>query len=150
MDRALMKRLEEVAAAYGADPARWPPRDRTLLEEAARASPEILAEAAEIDRVLAIAAVPRPSPEAQARLVRAIAEDSRAANVIPMPLRRRDRSPAWSWATAATLAASLACGIYLGTLDSLSQIFDPDASMSDDPVDLAGLGDVSDYLEDEG
>jgi hypothetical protein len=60
------------------------------------------------------------------------------------------RSHAWAWAAAATLAASLAFGIYLGTLDTTDFLFSPDTAANDDPVDLAGLGDVSDYLEDQG
>jgi hypothetical protein len=153
MDLRLMKRLREVVDAYGANPARWPAEERTALEEASRADPGVLAEADEIDRVLALAAMPRGAADAQSRLLRTIANDKGRATdtVIPMPARRRAvRSPAWSWAAAAALAASLACGIYLGSLDSVSGLFDPNAAASDDPVDLAGLGDLSDYIEGEG
>jgi hypothetical protein len=52
MDSRLLKRLSEVVAAYGANPARWPKGERSRLEEAARENPRMLAEAHEIDRVL--------------------------------------------------------------------------------------------------
>jgi hypothetical protein len=153
IETGLLKRLTEVAAAYGADPARWPAAERARLEEAARARPDLLVEAGEVDHVLALAAEPRMSHDGEARLLAAIAQHVKPAgrNVVAMPARRsagpRPMS-GWSWAAAATLAASLACGIYLGSLDSTGFIFDPDAVASDDPVDLAGLGDVSDYLEE--
>ena len=70
-----------------------------------------------------------------------------SANVVAMPVRRPP--PRWPWAAAAALAASLACGIYLGSLDSANALFDSSPAVSDDPVDLAGLGDISDYLEDQ-
>ena len=149
MNDALLKRLQEVCAAYGADPARWPEDERLALDEAARANPDALAEAREIDRVLALATAPKRSPYGQSRLIDAIARERRAepTNVIAMPLRRR--RPRWPWAAAAALAASLACGIYLGSLDSANALFDSSPAVSDDPVDLAGLGDISDYLEDQ-
>jgi hypothetical protein len=153
IETGLVKRLAEVAAAYGADPARWPAPERIRLEEAARARPDLLAEAGEVDRVLALAAEPRISHGGEARLLAAIAQQAKptGGNIVAMPVRRSTgpRSMSgWSWAAAATLAASLACGIYLGSLDSTGFIFDPDAVANDDPVDLAGLGDVSDYLEE--
>ena len=149
MDDALLKRLQEVAAAYGADPARWPEGERSLLDEAARANPDALVEAREIDRVLGQATAPKTSSEGRSRLLETIARERQAAsaNVIAMPVRRPP--PRWRWAAAAALAASLACGIYLGSLDSANALFDSSAAVSDDPVDLAGLGDISDYLEDQ-
>jgi hypothetical protein len=150
MDVRRLRRLEEVVASYGADPAHWPAAERNELEEAARKRPDLLAEGREVDRVLARAAAPPVSAEGRSRLLQAIANERRGVpgNVIPLPVR--PRSPAWSWASAAALAASLAFGVYLGTLDSANVIFDPNLTSSDDPVDLAGLGDVSDYLEGEG
>jgi hypothetical protein len=153
MDSRLLKRLSEVVAAYGANPARWPKGERSRLEEAARENPRMLAEAHEIDRVLELASAPRNSQEGQARLLRAITHEGQAhaSNVVSLPSRVLPRrSHAWAWAAAATLAASLAFGIYLGTLDTTDFLFSPDTAANDDPVDLAGLGDVSDYLEDQG
>ena len=149
MDDARLKRLQEVAAAYGADPARWPEGERSLLDEAARANPDTLVEAREIDRVLGQATAPKTSFEGRSRLLETIARERQAAsaNVVAMPVRRPP--PRWPWAAAAALAASLACGIYLGSLDSANSLFDSSPAVSDDPVDLAGLGDISDYLEDQ-
>jgi hypothetical protein len=149
MNSGLLKRLEEVAAAYGSDPERWPADERSLLEEAARVRPDLLAEAREVDQVLAHAAVPPATAEGKSRLLQIIASErqARPGNVVSLPVR--PRSPAWSWAAAAALAASLAFGIYLGTLEGANVLFDPAGAASDDPVDLAGLGDVSDYLEGE-
>jgi len=113
----------------------------------------MLGEADEIDRILDLATAPKTSQEGQARLLEAIARERQAQtnNVVTLaPRARPSRSYAWAWTAAATLAASLTFGIYLGTLDAADFVFNPDTAVNDDPVDLAGLGDVSDYLEDQG
>src|SRR3990170_8402691 len=107
-----IKRMEEVAAVYGADPARWPPEERARLEAVAAAHPGILADARSIDRVLGRATAPAVPGDGPARLAARLAPRS-DARIVPFERRRPMRS---SWAVAGALAASLASGVYLGTL----------------------------------
>lgn len=137
------KRLHEVAAAYGADPARWPPRERVRLEALAAKRPADLADAQAIDRVLAGASTPAVPQAGAARIAARLPSKREIVGFRP-------RRPAWrnSWAIASALAASLAFGVYLGTFSETDLLFDPGLASSDDPVDLAGLGDVTDLLGD--
>jgi hypothetical protein len=146
---AALKRIAELASAYGADPSRWPEADRALLRDAALARPDLLAEAQEVDAVLGQASAPPSAASGRERLLAQIAREASPANVIDLGLHRRSRR-SFAWPVAAALAASLALGVYLGTLDGANAVFSPGISADDDPVDLAGLGDVSDYLEDQG
>ncbi|MFL5258401.1 MAG: hypothetical protein ACJ8AS_01505 [Hyphomicrobiales bacterium] len=144
-----LKRIAELASAYGADPSRWPEADRALMREAALARPDLLAEAQEVDAVLSRASAPPSGASGRKRLLAQIAREASSVNVVD--LRRRRRPPrSFAWPVAAALAASLALGVYLGTLDGANAVFSPGIAADDDPVDLAGLGDVSDYLEDQG
>jgi hypothetical protein len=144
-----LKRIAELASAYGADSSRWPEPERSLLDEAAGARPDLLAEAQEVDAVLSRASAPPSGSSGRERLLAQIAREASPANVVD--LRSRSRQPrSFAWPVAAALAASLALGVYLGTLDGANAVFSPGIAADDDPVDLAGLGDVSDYLEDQG
>ena len=139
-----VNRLAEVAAAYGADSSKWPADERARLQEVASANPDILAEAFEIDRLLSLVTPPPEASGARSRFVSRLDKEKRRSDPKVVPLRRRHAySPGWS-ITAAALAAALACGVYLGSLDLANDLFDPGATASDDPVDLAGLGDVTD------
>src|SRR5437868_11350532 len=112
---AMRTRLADVLAAYGADPARWPVSEREGLEATLRSEPELLAQAVEIDRVLAKAVPPAAPADAKARLLARVAETPQQVNVVPLvPARSKPRSSVWSWSTAAALAASFAVGIFLG------------------------------------
>jgi hypothetical protein len=142
-----VNRLAEVAAAYGADSSKWPADERARLQEVASANPEILAEAFEIDRLLSLVTSPPEAANARSRFIGGLDKEKRLSKVVPLR-RRHTYSPGWSIAAAA-LAAALACGVYLGSLDLANDLFDPGATASDDPVDLAGLGDVSDYIGDD-
>jgi hypothetical protein len=144
-----VKRLAEVAAAYGADSSRWPADERARLRDLASANPEILAEALEIDRLLSLVTAPPEASSARSRFVGRLNNEKQLSRAKVVPLgRRHTYSPGWSIAVAA-LAAALACGVYLGSLDLANDLFDPGATASDDPVDLAGLGDVSDYIGED-
>jgi len=142
-------RLTELAQAYGADPSRWPEPDRHLFHEASDRLPAILAEAEEIDKLLSRASSPPSGTVGRDRLLTALGREEKPGNVVALPVRRAHTRNLGRMIAAAALAASLALGVYLGTLDDASAVFSPSLSADDDPVDLAGLGDVSDYLEDQ-
>jgi hypothetical protein len=127
------KRLEQVLAAYGADPDRWPEGDRklaSLISEADRR------EAQEIDALLASARHPAIASGAQERLAHRL-----DPTVIAMPARPRLR-PLWA---GAALAASLAIGIYIGGSGLSDDLIDG----VDEPLDLIGLGDVEALAEED-
>lgn len=134
------ERLEQVLAAYGADPQRWPEGDRKL---AALSSEADRAEALEIDALLATARRPEMPANGPHRLARRLTPPSRGT-VIAMPARPRFR-PLWA---GAALAASLAIGIYIGGSGLSDDLVDGVASV-DDPLDLIGLGDAEALAEED-
>lgn len=146
----LKTRLAEVLAAYGADPARWPAAERDRLQALVESQPELLAEALEIDRVLAQAPAPRIPAGAAARLLARAGRIEPAPQVIPLDRRSlRGGSPSiWSWGAAAALAASFAFGIFLGTTNFASlPNGGSDVVEIDDPIVLTGIDDATDLLE---
>ncbi|WP_119393019.1 hypothetical protein [Taklimakanibacter lacteus] len=150
---ALKTRLAEVLAAYGADPARWPAAERARLQAAIQSEPQLLAEAREIDLVLAKAAAPVIPAGAASRLLARAGQARPALNVVPFdPARRgqgqRQRS-IWSWGAAAALAASFACGIFLGTTNFAARLGDSEVVEIDDPIVLTGIDDATVLLEGE-
>lgn len=146
MDPKQTARLAELAEAFGADPARWPPEERGL---AALANSADLAEAREIDAVLAHAGKAGiDSAKRTAAMSRILtAAPGGRASALPRPAR------VWgAWAPAATaLAASFALGIYLGSaglVDDLMPSFsaNQDTAMLQD-FDVTGVSDLSDLIE---
>lgn len=149
---AMRTRLAEVLAAYGADPARWPASERARLQPFLDGEPGLLAEASEIDRVLAKAVPPAPSAQAKAQLLARIAREKQQINVVPFerPLAK-PRPSIWSWGTAAALAASFAFGIFLGGNTNFGNFrSDSDVVEIDDPIVLTGIDDAPDLLEGGG
>lgn len=151
---AMRTRLAEVLAAYGADPARWPLSEREGLLAHVENAPELaalLAEAREIDRVLARTRAPQVPAGAVARLMAEAARQKPGAAVIPFDRpRARPRPSIWSWGAAAALAASLGLGIFLGTTNFALRLGDSDVVEIDDPIVLTGIDDAPDLLEDGG
>jgi hypothetical protein len=149
---AMRTRLAEVLAAYGADPARWPSSERDRLRPLLDKEPGLLAEASEIDRVLAKAIPPAPSTHGKAQLLARIAQEKQTVNVVPFePVRTRPRPSIWSWGTAAALAASFAFGIFLGGNTNFGNFrTDSDVVEIDDPIVLTGIDDAPDLLEGGG
>jgi hypothetical protein len=146
---AVKTRLAEVLAAYGADPARWPAAERDRLLALVESEPGLLAEAREIDRVLA-RAVPSPKIPAGAagRLLERAGQETSRTNVVPLDQARPKRQPSiWSWGAGAALAASFACGIFLGTTNLAAQFGDGDVVEIDDPIVLTGIDDATNLLE---
>ncbi len=147
MDSKQRARLAELAEAFGADPARWPPGDRGL---AALADPADLADAREIDAVLAHARMPSIDPAARMAAMSRIMTAAPGGRASPSPRSAR----IWgAWAPAATaLAASFALGIYLGSAglvdDLIPSLTSQDTAMIQD-VDVTGVSDLSDLIEGE-
>jgi hypothetical protein len=151
---AMRTRLAEILAAYGADPARWPAAERDRLLAHVEAAPELqalLAEAREIDQVLARAKAPRVPAGALARLLAEAARHKPQPSVIPFDqARARPRSSIWSWGAAAALAASFGLGIFLGTTNFAARFDSSDVVEIDDPIVLTGIDDATDLFEDGG
>ncbi|MEC9368121.1 MAG: hypothetical protein VX871_05450 [Pseudomonadota bacterium] len=139
-------RLEEVLAARGAEPARWPDADRTKLQGLCASDLEarrLLGEAAALDRVLRASPAGSPSVALKQRIVAAaVADKSNPARVVPMPAARRNVRSAAPFSSrgywpAAALAASFALGIYVGAF-----------ALGDNAVELAmGGSTVSDRAD---
>jgi hypothetical protein len=145
---AVKTRLAEVLAAYGADPARWPAAERDRLLALVESEPGLLVEAAEIDRILGRAARPQIPTGAAARLVERAGQEKPHPNVIPLGRVRPKVHPSiWSWGAAAALAASFACGIFLGTTNFANLTGSGDVVEIDDPIVLTGIDDATDLLE---
>jgi hypothetical protein len=114
---------------------------------------ESMADACEIDAVLAHASVPLVPEGAVSRLMARIAEEPQVAKV--MLFRPREEAPRRSllrFATALPLAASLALGIYLGskgTLDFMLPTAITGVAISEDSLDdLGGVGEADDYASE--
>jgi hypothetical protein len=132
-----VRSLEHHLEIYGADQTRWPRAARKrfarLLADDARAR-TLLSEAAALDRLLDHAPVPSTFKERalRDRIVAVISNegdaartDQPAAHSIELPRRRKlawtRSTPRWAgWQAAALLAASLAIGVYLGSIGGLT------------------------------
>lgn len=136
------ERFADLIAAYGADPARWPPAERTAAQAFA-ATPDgraALAEAAALDALLAAAPHQNPSAALHARVLSAL-PGARA------PLWRDLFELAWPgalWRPAAALALSAAIGVAaglwgsqaVGIEDGLTLAFDAGDEAADDGWEL--------------
>lgn len=148
---ALRTRLAEVLAAYGADPARWPASERDQLRAVAEKEPHLVAEAREIDQVLARARTPIVPEGAGARLLARAGLDQPKPQVLSLDRARAKQRPSgWSWGAAAALAASFAFGIFIGTANIAVLRTDGDVVEIDDPIVLTGIDDATDLLEGDG
>ncbi len=112
-------RLDEVLAAYGAAPSRWPEEEREAAEGLiARSAPAraALAEAAHLDRLLD-AAPPPPATDALAARLRDLMPAPAEATVLPfVPRPAASRRPwhATGFARAAVVALALVGGVGIG------------------------------------
>lgn len=146
MESKQSARLTELAEAFGADPSRWPPEERAL---AALAASSDLAEAGEIDAVLAHAGSPALDPALRTAAMSRIMAATSGSKTPGLPRMGR----AWStWAPAATaLAASFVLGIYLGSAGLVDNLIpslgtNKDIAMLQD-FDVTGVSDLSDLIE---
>lgn len=149
MEHGKDPRLDQIFASYGADRARWPASERSLVDEGGEAARE----AHEIDQLLSLASTPALPEGAASRLMQRIAEPQTAQVIAFPPAPRRTRGTLFRLATAVPLAASLALGIYLGAKGSLdfmlpSAITGGVALNDDPPDDLGGVGEADIYAEE--
>ena len=162
------ERLETLVAAYGTDVRRWPPADRALAP--AGVGIDAIAgarEAAALDRVLAAVAAENEDARADADLMDRIlvkatnsgAAPTAAANAQPTAfpaaaarrtptarhpsLRRAYRAPV---AVAALMAASLALGIFVGSLQTTQSTVARIGTLAG--LDIAGAAPASVFEDD--
>ena len=137
-------RFRRLIAAYGADPARWPPGRRTRAEALLARSNQaraLLAEAQAFDALLRTdAKPPADAPLAAAIIARATAlPQERAAG----PVRASfvvEWSPRRLWPQAVGLAAAAVIGFVVGWTDLLPGSFGGETIDLADVLD-AGIGD---------
>ncbi len=141
----MVRRFRRLIAAYGADPARWPPGQRAQAEallarsNAARA---LLAEAQAFDSLLMADSKP-PTDE---QLAAAIIARATAAPQDHQPSPTRAITLDWSlsrlWPQAVGLAAAAMLGFVIGWTDLLPGNF------GGDTIDLADILDAG--IDDSG
>lgn len=149
------QRLRAVLNAYGADPRRWPERDRHELAGLLEALPEQVSEASQIDRVLLAAKAPAGERKSLDAILAAVASEApRQDNVVLLRPRASHRAtvPLRRFA-AVPLAASLALGIYVGSTGSLDaflpgSVTGETLAAGEDPGDLSGISDIEAMTED--
>ncbi len=162
-----MERLEQVLAAFGSDPARWPAADRArlvaVISESAAARQRV-AEAAALDQVLDAGGARAPAAsEARVRDRLFAALDEEQTSAVPsatvVPFQRPAAAarvaspvapPRSAWREAMLLAAALLLGVFAGTQGILNESgvvipgLTDGVTSSDDVSDLAlgtqGLG----------
>jgi hypothetical protein len=114
----------------------------------ADSEPALLAEAREIDQVLARAGTPQVPEGALGRLLARAGQEKSNGIVIPFDRARARATPSmWSWGAAAALAASFGLGIFLGTTNFADRLGDNGVVEIDDPIVLTGIDDAADLLE---
>ena len=139
-------RFRRLIAAYGADPARWPPGQRSRGEALLAGSPTaraLLAEAQAFDALLLADA----KPPADEQLAAAIVARATAAPQERAPAPARAIVLDWSlsrlWPQAVGLAAAAVLGFVIGWTDLLPADFG-----NGDTIDLADILDAG--IDDSG
>lgn len=108
------RRLQHLAAAYGADLRRWPEAEREAARAFLAAEPErerLLFEARQLDAALDAS----PTPAVRAALRDRVVAGAAAAGLRPRPAppARRGLSR-WAWLSGAGWAAAGAAGVMIG------------------------------------
>jgi hypothetical protein len=107
-------RLEELVAAYGADPQRWPADERSAALALLERVPLLHVE---LDRMAGLDAVldrwPSPAPRLDAESLTARITATRQARPEVLA-KRRFRWPSLAWPNAAGLAAAALAGFLVG------------------------------------
>jgi len=141
-------RFRRLIAAYGADPARWPPGQRERAEALlarSTAARTLLAEAQAFDSLLMTdAKAPADEPLAAAIIARAMALPQERPSA-PAPVRAigLDWSLSRLWPQAVGLAAAAVLGFVIGWTDLLPADFG-----NGDTIDLADILDAG--IDDSG
>src|SRR5262249_51222536 len=126
----------------------WPEQDRNAF---AAADSETLAEAGEIDMLLACATTPAMSPESRAAAMARLARITASPQARPAAARPVGHTSWRRWAPVATaVAASFALGIYLGSAGFIDKLI-PDTGSTDtamlQDVDVTGVADVTNWID---
>lgn len=112
-----LERFKDLVAAYGADPARWPERERVAALDLLERIPEarrLMEEASAIDRLLDLSPTTAVTPELQARILAQLhARTGVRSGIAGFLAALLPGRPAW--VPAAALMASLALGLGVGT-----------------------------------
>jgi hypothetical protein len=137
-------RFRRLIAAYGADPARWPPGQRSradaLLARSTRAR-TLLAEARAFDSLLMADAKPPAGERLAAAIVARTIDAVQESPLTPARAIALDWSLVRLWPQAVGLAAAAVLGFVVGWTDLLPESF------GGDTIDLA---DVLDAGIDDG
>lgn len=107
-------RLQQLAAAYGADLRRWPEAEREAARAFLAADPgreRLLFEARQLDAALDASPAPQVQAVLRERVIAAAAEAGLRPR--PAPAGRRGLSR-WAWLSGAGWAAAGAAGIMIG------------------------------------
>lgn len=159
-----LTRFEELLAAYGADPARWPHAERAEAEHLRATSPDARAlhdEAARLDSVLSRASAVSAPADLAARILAqapAAATPEGRTQSVPAPAPSRGSPARWNWLRelwpggaawqpAAALAASMILGLAVGA--AFESTFIPamsdDDALASDAMGAFWLGDEEDW-----
>ncbi len=118
-----LKRLNDVLAIYGADPAGWPVKESEALQlllRSDRSAARVHNEAIALEKVLSHAPAGTPDAALKQRIVdAAIADGAREPRIVPISSARKARRDGLGYGKgslwpAAAMAASFALGLYLG------------------------------------
>ena len=135
-----INRLAEVLEIFGPDASRWPEAERDQLEALAGrdvAAGKLVAEARALASVMAHAPAGEAGAELKARILAAAGREMQSDKLVRQPSQSvlsRFFGAGWSfvptWQSAAVMAASLACGIYLGASGLTQPVFDEAFTMA--------------------
>ena len=137
-------RFRRLIAAYGADPARWPPGRRAQADALVARSTKartLLAEAGAFDSMLMADAKPPADERLAAAIVARTVDAVQERPLAPARVIALDWSLARLWPQAVGLAAAAVLGFVIGWTDLLPESF------AGDTIDLA---DVLDAGMDDG
>lgn len=131
-----LTRLQEILAAYGADPVRWPTAERDAALAVLRRLPVSVASDAEtLDRLLDLTGERTlPSLGTDTLLAARIRTRALKTAQIAAPMPRGTTARFWPQATA--LAAALLVGIMIGISDLAGSYFSDSADLSSDFLDV--------------
>ena len=146
-----LERFKDLVAAYGADPARWPERERLaaldLLQRSADAR-SVMEEARAIDRLLDLSPTTSVSSDLQTRILAALPQGGSSGSGITAFLASLlPGRPAWvpAAAFALSLALGIGAGAYAPTLAGL-EIGGRDAAL----IAMSGGFDDDDFWAQPG
>jgi hypothetical protein len=106
----------------------------------------------ELDQLLGLASNPVPANDAAARAAFSAFGDDQRSNVIQFGSKQKRQRPTIGWLAALPLAASLAAGIYLGTVGFGSYVLPESLGggvVAEEAAVLSGVEDVEDFADED-